>query len=248
MNILQHLLGIDPKNAISDTIWDTTETLVHRATLLETIEDSSKLLRAPSVQKFSCPHCRADVTSPNRKSSLPHHNFTAVNLTTQQNQTGAVQVPPLPPPLPPPQISAPIPPPPPMSNNNSNHFSNIPKPPMCPSPSKLIQSSNDTNRSKTPDISAESFKPLPQQEIPTPRAKMKTINWNKIPPNKVVGKSNIWTIVADSHQNSPMAEMNWDEMEGLFCQQVTQGSPKLGRESSNTDTIERRSRKENEVL
>lgn len=44
-----------------------------------------------------------------------------------------------------------------------------------------------------------------------------------------------------------MAEMNWDEMEGLFCQQqVTQGSPKLGRDSG-TDTIDRRSRKDNEV-
>jgi hypothetical protein len=133
------------------------------------------------------------------------------------------------------------------SSNNNNNFPNIPRPPVCPPPFKLIQSPHDINRSKSPDINAETFKPLPQQEIPTPRAKMKTINWNKIPPNKVVGKNNIWTIVADSHQNSPMAEMNWDEMEGLFCQQVTQGSPKLGRESSNTDTNERRSRKENEV-
>lgn len=75
---------------------------------------------------------------------------------------------------------------------------------------------------------------------------MKTINWNKIPPNKVIGKNNIWSIVADNHQNSPMSEMNWDEMEGLFCQQLTQGSPKLGRDSGN-DTLERRSRRDNEV-
>jgi inverted formin-2 len=76
---------------------------------------------------------------------------------------------------------------------------------------------------------------------------MKTINWNKIPPNKVVGTNNIWSIVADNHQNSPMAEMNWDEMEGLFCQQVTQGSPKLGRVDAGSETVERRSRKDNEV-
>lgn len=52
--------------------------------------------------------------------------------------------------------------------------------------------------------------------------------------------------MADNHQNSPMAEMNWDEMEGLFCQQVTQGSPKLGRDPG-VDTVDRRSRKDNEV-
>lgn len=52
--------------------------------------------------------------------------------------------------------------------------------------------------------------------------------------------------MADNHQNSPMAEMNWDEMEGLFCQQMTQGSPKLGRDLG-TDTVDRRSRKDNEV-
>lgn len=107
---------------------------------------------------------------------------------------------------------------------------------------------NEVTRPKTPETTSELFKSLPQTEIPTPRTKMKTINWNKIPPNKVVGKNNIWAIVADSHQNSPMADLNWDEMEGLFCQQSTQGSPKLGRETStSSDTVERRSRKENEV-
>lgn len=53
--------------------------------------------------------------------------------------------------------------------------------------------------------------------------------------------------MADNHQNSPMAEMNWDEMEGLFCQQVTQGSPKLGRDASVDSPDHRRSRKDNEV-
>lgn len=110
-----------------------------------------------------------------------------------------------------------------------------------------LQSTNEKIRPKSPNETiAENLKPLPQQDTPTPRAKMKTINWNKIPPNKVVGKTNIWSIVAYNHQNSPMAEMNWDEMEGLFCQQATQGSPKLGRDSS-VESIEKRSRKENEV-
>ena len=37
LNILQHLLRIDPKEPISDVVWDTAERLAHRATLLESI-------------------------------------------------------------------------------------------------------------------------------------------------------------------------------------------------------------------
>lgn len=261
LNILQHLLSIEPKDAVSDIIWDTAETLVHRATLLENREDSTKLLRAPSVQKFSCPHCRVDIPTSNRKLSLPH-NLTSVTLTTQQSHPGAIPLAPALPsgnvptaPSPPPSGNiffskkdrkklifysknvAPIPPPPPMSK--------VPNPPACPPAPNLLNASNEVTRPKTPnETTSDSLKPLPQQETPTPRSKMKTINWNKIPPNKVVGKNNIWSIVADNHQNSPMAEMNWDEMEGLFCQQATQGSPKLGRDSG-TDTVDRRARKDN---
>jgi inverted formin-2 len=112
LNILQHLLSIEPKDAISDIIWDTAETLVHRATLLENREDSTRLLRTPSVQKFSCPHCRSDSTSPNnRKLSLPHNLTT---LTTQQSQIGAIPAPPLPPPS---GNVIPCAPPPPPSGN-----------------------------------------------------------------------------------------------------------------------------------
>jgi hypothetical protein len=236
LNILQHLLRIDSKEPISDTIWDTLEILVHRTTLIEDKADSEKIIRA---QKFSCPHCRSDVASP-RKLSLPHSIQSPVTLTS--NQSSSTGGPPPPPPLPP-LLQLPIaqhnvpPPPPPIPQ--------IPNPP-CPPPPNNLTVSDKSCRPKTPEINSEVLKPLPQQETPTPRAKMKTINWNKIPPNKVIGKNNIWSIVADNHQNSPMSEMNWDEMEGLFCQQVTQGSPKLGRDSGN-DTLERRSRRDNEV-
>lgn len=60
---------------------------------------------------------------------------------------------------------------------------------------------------------------------------------------QVVGKNNIWTQVAYSHQHSPMADMDWSEMEGLFCQQTSaHSSPKLGREIA--EPTERRIRKE----
>lgn len=41
------------------------------------------------------------------------------------------------------------------------------------------------NRIPTPEPTNNHAKLLPQQEIPTPKTKMKTINWNKIPNNKV---------------------------------------------------------------
>lgn len=53
LSILQHLLRLDPKEAASDLAWDTAETLVHRATLLESREDATKLLRSPSLQVAS---------------------------------------------------------------------------------------------------------------------------------------------------------------------------------------------------
>lgn len=71
LSILQHLLRIDPKEAVSDIIWDTAERLVHRATLLENRDDAARLLRAPSAQsKFFC-HCQhRSESSPSRKQSL----------------------------------------------------------------------------------------------------------------------------------------------------------------------------------
>uniref|UniRef100_W4VR99 Putative formin 3 n=1 Tax=Corethrella appendiculata TaxID=1370023 RepID=W4VR99_9DIPT len=261
LSILQHLLRIDPKEPISDIVWDTAETLVHRATLLEDKEASIRLLRAPSIQKFTCPHCRSDITSPNRKQSIGTTTATTPNSNIQHTQSTFSSGPPAPPP--PPVSSIPPPPPPPLLNCGASipppppplfmaAGSGPPPPPLPPSlPANSllsVKTNETTNRPKTPEINMEAVKPLPQQETPVPRAKMKTINWNKIPPNKVVGKNNIWAIVADTHQDSPMADLNWDEMEGLFCQQISQGSPKLGRDSTgNSDTLERKSRKENEI-
>ncbi|VVC94742.1 unnamed protein product [Leptidea sinapis] len=90
---------------------------------------------------------------------------------------------------------------------------------------------------------------LPQQETPIPKTKMKTINWNKIPNNKVIGQNNIWSIVASSHKHSPKTELDWSEIEGLFCQQVQPtgsagSSPRLGRSPICDSSGERKPRKE----
>lgn len=248
LSILQHLLRIEPKEAISDIIWDTTETLVHRATLLENREDSTRLLRSPSVQKFSCPHCRGDpTTSPNRKTSVAQVSTTISNIPPPPPPINL-----LPPPIPPCNIPLPPPPPPPFGLSMAGGPTSL-VPPAPPAPNLLSaqlnkNQLNQINRPVTPEPIYDSTNRLPQQETPVPKSKMKTINWNKIPPNKVLGKHNIWSIVADSHQNSPMADLDWAEMEGLFCQQTTQpaqGSPKLGRDVDGNGTLERKSKKEN---
>lgn len=252
LNILQHLLRIDSKEAISDTIWNTAETLVHRAALIENIEDSERLLRTPNIQKITCPHCKFDVSSP-RKLSLPHNNlpvvaalpslggFQSANLPSQPIVSFS---------LPSENIvcNAPPPPPPPPAALSKNVSQNIPVPPVFPSAAnKKNQTTERTNRDQSPETQDKPLKPLPQQEIPTPRAKMKTINWNKIHPSKVIGKNNIWSEVANNHQNNTMIELNWDEMEGLFCQQITQSSPKLGKETMKIDTVENRRSRKDEV-
>lgn len=202
LSILQHLLRIDPKEAVSDIIWDTAETLVHRSTLLENRQDASRLLRSPSVLGQSQPRdVGLRVCCCGRKPSLP------------SNLTSPVSVTPSPPPPPPPDTANPPPPPPPPPP-----LMGVPPPPVPPAApffpqnqphpayaagttvqSAALQagkrsgimgnsaSANADDATAPPPPPAESAiaKLLPQQETPTPKAKMKTINWNKIPDNKV---------------------------------------------------------------
>lgn len=139
------------------------------------------------------------------------------------------------------------PPPPPLAMGNKQ-------------PELLNTPTNSRLRPKTPEPPtapsgghAEPDELLPQQETPMPKSKMKTINWNKIPSNKVMGGgSNIWTMVAAAHSSDTIkSSLDWEEIEGLFCQQTTasaQGSPKLGRErgTDGSGTLERKKR-DNEI-
>ncbi|XP_016955692.1 formin-J [Drosophila biarmipes] len=250
LNILQHLLRIDPKEPLSDIIWDTTERLVHRATLLESHEDSVRLLRTPSSQKFACQSCRgSDASSPTRKPA----QAVAVAAKAAASTTPPPPPPPAPmapaaPPPPPPPINGPAPPPPPPPMINGGAL-----PPPPPPPSMQLASRPRTPDPLAADAAVATAILLPQQDTPAPKAKMKTINWGKIPHNKVLGKQNIWTIVASNHQDSPMQDIDWNEMEGLFCLQTAsaQGSPKLGRDgnqassgSNGCDTLDRKAKKE----
>ncbi|XP_066999083.2 uncharacterized protein form3 [Anabrus simplex] len=231
LSILQHLLRVDPKEPISDIVWDTAETLVHRATLLENRQDASRLLRSPSLQAKLCCHC-----------ACHSHRGSAPDPGSRKQSVGTPATsPPPPPPPPPPAPGPPPPPPPPPLGPAPTGSAGAPSPSMGgpPLPPPLLHAPASP-RANTPEPPDAGGKLLPQQETPTPRTKMKTINWNKIPNHKVVGKHNIWSLVARSHQHSPMADLDWDEMEGLFCQQAppapsSQSSPRLGRDPQDPD-------------
>ncbi|KAH8302414.1 hypothetical protein KR044_006296 [Drosophila immigrans] len=239
LSILQHLLRVDSREPLSDVIWDTSERLVHRATLIECPEDAVRLLRQQSAQKFTCPNCRAtnDATSPTRKPS---------------------QTPAKPPPPPPPMApAAPAPPPPPppvaFAVNGvtvNGHAPSLPPPP--PPPSSMSRPRTPLPPD-APPVATVAL--LPQQDTPAPKAKMKTINWGKIPHNKVLGKENIWSMMATQHRDTDQKDIDFNALEDLFQLQSTsgQGSPKLGRDSGNQssssgyDTLDRKAKKESEI-
>ncbi|XP_034177466.2 FH2 domain-containing protein formin 3 isoform X2 [Osmia lignaria lignaria] len=243
LSILQHLLRLDPKDAASDLAWDTAETLVHRATLLENREDATKLLRSPSLQTNLCCHCRGtdQTCGTSRKASLQVNNSGSASQAS----------PPLPPPPPPAGSLAPNqgrvlppPPPPPLFAANATQADASMDPPPIPPPLHVLP----VTRAPTPEQPNNHARLLPQQEIPTPKAKMKTINWNKIPNHKVIGKRNIWSLVANEHQNSPMADIDWAEMEGLFCQQVPPMMPAASCSSHGASSdAEKRRREPTEI-
>lgn len=229
--ILQHLLRIDPKEPVSDIIWDAAERLIHRATLLENQDDASRLLRSPSVQnKFFCQHCQHQKSEANQRRS-------SINSSPSSPPPPPPGPPPPPPPLSSGMLSPPPPPPP-----------NIAPPVPSGTMPQLLPKRDDRTSYHQENVMVRK---LPQQEIPAPKIKMKTINWNKIPSNKVVGSNNVWTQLAFNHEHSPMADMDWSEMEGLFCQQnnstSAQNSPRMGHRdstASTSDVTDRRVRKE----
>ncbi len=62
---------------------------------------------------------------------------------------------------------------------------------------------------------------------------MRTFNWNKLPVNKILGKKNIWSLVAKKNESPKKVSssssksgggkkpplINFEDMEHLFCQQ-----------------------------
>lgn len=110
LSILQHLLRIDPKEPVSDIVWDTAETLVHRATLLECKADSDRLLRAPSQHKSL--H-RLKSMDGGLRAEYRKHSCESQLCSNCGGSISVPSVPPAPVPPPPGGGSPPTPPPPP---------------------------------------------------------------------------------------------------------------------------------------
>ena len=265
LSILQHLLRIDPKEPVSDLIWDTAERLVHRATLLENKDDSVKLLRTQSQHKSL--HRLKSMDNGLRKHSAENQNNSAsIPPPPPPPPPGGGAIPPPPPPPPggaippppppPPGGGAPPPPPPPPPPGGSgppppppppmpNGFGGPPPPPPPPGggPPPPPPPPGGIRGPPAPPAGPTTPTHLPQLDTPKPKHKMKTFNWNKLPVNKIWGKKNIWSrIVKKNEKDGPnKAKIDFNDMESLFCQQapnapVSNGSGGGGNNSKDTNS------------
>ncbi|CAG7729172.1 unnamed protein product, partial [Allacma fusca] len=236
LSILQHLLRIDPKEPISDMIWDSAERLVHRATLLESRDDALRLLKAPSHSKSmhklkgssGGDRCTCVCHKSDRKGSLSLNLVDMPDINSPSNVSsptnGIVPPPPPPPPgsapgvPPPPAPGMPLPPPPPPSSANSTGKN-----------SALGENNNGKSGQD------KQLPKLPQQSIPMPKYKMRTVNWNKIPSGQILSgdPTNIWATFAKS-QSKTKVSMDWAALEGLFCLQNEKGNLATSNNVSNS--------------
>lgn len=298
LNVLQHLLRVDSSVAISDIIWDTTEKLVHRATLCETKEDAEKLLRTPSYHhslnkllrglqetggrcQCSCHNhgegtCCANDGRTRKRTPLqlsfstsdgtrtpgilsPANSSLAFNPELLASLSRAISPPPKGPPSQHPVVpsnstsgTADAPPPPPPPPPPPGFGNDVPRPPPPPPPPPgLLPPPPPPPGGLSPAVkpaATEGAVKLPQQFTPKPKNKMKTLNWTKIPSNKVVGKNNLWSLIAKAHDGSPN-NLDFETIEGLFCQQNLangQASPRLGAKNGR-DSLDRKKRESSEI-
>ncbi|CAL1261437.1 unnamed protein product [Larinioides sclopetarius] len=147
-----------------------------------------------------------------------------------------------PPPPPPPGGGGPPPPPPPPP---PPVLGGPPPPPPPPGLPRAVSAKTLTPAAEVPEVK------LPQQATPKPKNKMKSLNWTKIPSNKVVGRTNLWSLIAKAHDGSPN-NLDFETMEGLFCQQSMlngQQSPRLGtrNDKNGRDSLDRKKRESSEI-
>ena len=239
LTTLQHLLQIDPASPLTETIWDTVEKLVYGSTMMEHKQDAEKMLVAgkkrleKAIEKATIENChcschkdQVDGRLRREKSisplSSPHtgcHN-NGVSLPGLNSGNSAVPAPPTPPAFmggppppapPPPGIGGPPPPPP------APPFPGGVPPPPPPggpfTPAALVQK-------------------LPQQETPTPKTKLRKLQWSKIPAQKVVGTTNVWTNVGKMFNGY---KVDFEQIEQLFAVNNSSAAAKV-KDSSQTDS------------
>ncbi|CAG5134241.1 unnamed protein product, partial [Candidula unifasciata] len=73
---------------------------------------------------------------------------------------------------------------------------------------------------------------LPQINVPKPKSKMKTLQWQKIPVNNVIGKPNIWTIIGHLEKTY---EMDYGKMDELFSLNHDSGVKRSSQDSEGVN-------------
>ena len=220
LNILQHFLQIEPSDEFSEVIWNTIEKLLYSAKMLERQEDADKLLLTGAVRleksiasSGDCPSCRCRCHG----DDAAHARQRRDALSPSRTIPGAVGLPGLssPPPAPPPPPGIIPPPPPPPGAGPPPPAAGGPPPPPPP-PGKGTPGAPPPppgmaglSAPLTPAISK-----LPQQQTPTPKNKLRKVQWNKLQPNKVVGKDNMWTSAGAKYKD---CRVDFDQMEQLFA-------------------------------
>ncbi|WAQ98975.1 FHDC1-like protein [Mya arenaria] len=249
LTVLQHLLKIDAGESNAELIWTTVESLTSKATGIESSEDSKKLLqsftkRLDSVSnesKCSC-SCHTDgerhrLTSPRRSSSVVQDG-DGKKMTSPAPTPGVTNTAPPPPPPPPaPAMGAPPPPPPPFSGA-------APPPPPPPVPGIGLPPPPPPPGGGGGLFGFRQQKKLPQQNIPKPKSKMRTLQWQKIPVNKVMGKDNVWTLTSQMF-NGYVNKMDYEQIEDLFG--VNKPKPQQGSESNDVTNSEKKKKDSAEV-
>lgn len=201
------MLKIDPSDVNGQLIWQTIEKLISRATLIENVDDSQKLIMSSMRKRekstdgkctCSCHDGRTRVMSPKRVSESD-------SLNKSPGPPPSIKGAP-PPPPPPPPPGAVGPPPPPIPPMVPGMAPPPPPPPgMVPPPPPPGMGIARTTPQK-----------LPQQNIPKPSTKLRTLQWQKIPANKVLsGKPNIWN-TAGKLFNGYVTKMDFGTIEELF--------------------------------
>ncbi|XP_071088604.1 FH2 domain-containing protein 1-like [Haliotis cracherodii] len=237
LTCLQHLLKIDPNDPISDTVWQSVEQLVSKATLIENASEAQKLLVSTSrkLDRSGDPKCccschkdGGDGGHGNPKQRLGRGSAPSTP-DGERPPLGSPLAPPPPPPPPPPASIPPPPPPPPPPPGGPPP---PPPPPGCPPPPPAPGCAPKAPVSN-----------LPQVNVPKPKSKMRTFQWHKISMNKVMGKSNLWTLVGKLFNNY---KMDYHKMDELFsvaqprpaARQDGPGTPEKKRESSEITLLD----------
>ncbi|OWF45788.1 FH2 domain-containing protein 1 [Mizuhopecten yessoensis] len=251
LTCLQHMLKIDQNDANCDIIWQTVEKLVCRATLVESEADAQKLLRKRerSTDGLQCPNCKAHerVTSPRRGNSSSSVALPGLTDSNESTKTVPTPAPPGPPPPPPPPVPGGAPPPPPPPPPGIGGAPPAPPPmPGMPSVPGAPPPPPSFNM-KGPNARNGVVIKLPQQNVPKPKTKMRSLQWQKIPTNKVLsGKPNIWS-TAGRRFNGYVSNMDFEAIEELFSVPSPQAPAISTSNNGSSGTLERKKKESTEI-